>query len=102
MLENWRKTTRKNTKTFWKQFGLVLKEGPAEDHANREAIAVNCCALPPPIPTLPPRPCRWKITSPDERRAGKIYYITADSYVTAKTARSFARSDRSAAALGSR
>ncbi|HEY6642412.1 molecular chaperone HtpG [Povalibacter sp.] len=25
--------------TFWKQFGSVLKEGPAEDHANRERIA---------------------------------------------------------------
>jgi molecular chaperone HtpG len=24
---------------FWKQFGPVLKEGPAEDHLNREAIA---------------------------------------------------------------
>jgi hypothetical protein len=24
---------------FWKQFGLVLKEGPAEDSANIEAIA---------------------------------------------------------------
>ena len=25
--------------TFWKEFGSVLKEGPAEDHANRERIA---------------------------------------------------------------
>ncbi|OHV12914.1 molecular chaperone HtpG [Kushneria phosphatilytica] len=25
--------------TFWNQFGTVLKEGPAEDHANREKIA---------------------------------------------------------------
>ncbi|HEU4654250.1 MAG TPA: molecular chaperone HtpG [Steroidobacteraceae bacterium] len=25
--------------TFWKEFGTVLKEGPAEDHANRERIA---------------------------------------------------------------
>ena len=25
--------------TFWKEFGAVLKEGPAEDHANRERIA---------------------------------------------------------------
>jgi molecular chaperone HtpG len=24
---------------FWKEFGTVLKEGPAEDHANRERIA---------------------------------------------------------------
>jgi molecular chaperone HtpG len=25
--------------TFWKEFGAVLKEGPAEDHANKERIA---------------------------------------------------------------
>ena len=25
--------------TFWQEFGTVLKEGPAEDHANRERIA---------------------------------------------------------------
>lgn len=25
--------------SFWKEFGAVLKEGPAEDHANRERIA---------------------------------------------------------------
>jgi molecular chaperone HtpG len=25
--------------TFWKEFGAVLKEGPAEDHTNRERIA---------------------------------------------------------------
>lgn len=25
--------------SFWKEFGTVLKEGPAEDHANRERIA---------------------------------------------------------------
>ena len=25
--------------TFWKEFGAVIKEGPAEDHANRERIA---------------------------------------------------------------
>ncbi len=25
--------------TFWKEFGAVLKEGPGEDHANRERIA---------------------------------------------------------------
>jgi len=25
--------------TFWKEFGTVLKEGPAEDHGNRERIA---------------------------------------------------------------
>lgn len=63
MLEKLAKDDAEKYQTFWKQFGLVLKEGPAEDHANQKR-SLNCCALPPPIPTLPPRPCRWKITSP--------------------------------------
>jgi len=70
MLEKLAKDDAEKYQTFWKQFGLVLKEGPAEDTANQEAIAPtskplpNCCALPPRIPTPPSRPCRWKSTSP--------------------------------------
>ena len=29
-------------KKFWSEFGLVLKEGPAEDFANREKIRLPC------------------------------------------------------------
>ena len=50
MLEKLAKDNVEKYQTFWKQFGLVLKEGPAEDHANQEG-SPNCCALPPPIPT---------------------------------------------------
>lgn len=39
MLEKLAKDNAEKYQTFWKQFGLVLKEGPAEDHANQEAIA---------------------------------------------------------------
>jgi len=39
MLEKLAKDDSEKYQTFWKEFGLVLKEGPAEDHANQEAIA---------------------------------------------------------------
>ncbi len=47
-----------------KQFGLVLKEGPAEDTPTGEAIAKLLRCLTHAI--LPPRPCRWKLRLPDE------------------------------------
>ncbi|HDN1163970.1 TPA: molecular chaperone HtpG [Escherichia coli] len=39
MLEKLAKDDAEKYQTFWQQFGLVLKEGPAEDFANQEAIA---------------------------------------------------------------
>jgi molecular chaperone HtpG len=69
---------------FWDQFGAVLKEGPGEDHGNKEAIA---------------KLLRFATTQSEgeaqtvslaqyiERMKDgqdKIYYITADSYAAAK------------------
>ena len=39
MLEKLAKDEPEKYATFWKEFGRVLKEGPAEDPANREKIA---------------------------------------------------------------
>ena len=39
MLEKLAKNEPEQYKSFWKNFGQVLKEGPAEDFANREKIA---------------------------------------------------------------
>ena len=39
MLEKLKKKDFEAYTTFWKEFGLVLKEGPAEDFANKERIA---------------------------------------------------------------
>ncbi len=39
ILDKLSKDDSEKYQTFWKEFGLVLKEGPAEDHANQEAIA---------------------------------------------------------------
>ena len=69
--------------TFWKEFGRVVKEGPAEDYANRERIA---------------KLLRFASTQSDSsdqtvslqdyvgrmpEGQSKIYYITADGYAAA-------------------
>ncbi len=39
MLESLAKNEKENYQTFWKAFGQVMKEGPAEDFANKQQIA---------------------------------------------------------------
>jgi molecular chaperone HtpG len=39
LLESMAKDKPEDYATFWKEFGRVMKEGPAEDYANRERIA---------------------------------------------------------------
>ncbi|MDT0174719.1 molecular chaperone HtpG [Pantoea sp. RRHST58] len=85
MLEKLAKDDAEKYQTFWKEFGLVLKEGPAEDSANQEAIA---------------KLLRFASTHNDSAEQNvsleayvgrmvegqdKIYYITADSYAAAKS-----------------
>jgi molecular chaperone HtpG len=85
MLEKLAKDDAEGYQKFWQQFGLVLKEGPAEDGGNKEAIA---------------KLLRFASTQGDssaqtvslEEYGGrmaegqdKIYYITADSYAAAKS-----------------
>ncbi|MCB1763715.1 MAG: molecular chaperone HtpG, partial [Gammaproteobacteria bacterium] len=68
---------------FWKEFGNVLKEGPAEDYANKEKVAELI---------------RFNSTKAERKedlvsldqyidrmqeKQEKIYYITADSYAAA-------------------
>jgi molecular chaperone HtpG len=70
--------------SFWKEFGLVLKEGVGEDHANKEKIAGLL---------------RFASTQADSEEQNvsfadylarmkpgqeKIYYVTADSFLAAK------------------
>ncbi|SMP55907.1 molecular chaperone HtpG [Serratia sp. CC22-02] len=85
MLDKLAKDDAEGYQKFWQQFGLVLKEGPAEDNGNQEAIA---------------KLLRFASTQGDssaqtvslEEYVGrmaegqeKIYYITADSYAAAKS-----------------
>ena len=70
--------------SFWKEFGLVMKEGPAEDMSNKEKVAGLL---------------RFASTEKDSSQQtislasyvermkegqDKIYYLTADSYAAAK------------------
>ncbi|MEA1065774.1 molecular chaperone HtpG [Erwinia sp. HR93] len=85
MLEKLAKDDAEKYQTFWKAFGLVMKEGPAEDGANLETIA---------------KLLRFASTHTDSSAQTvalqdyigrmkdgqeKIYYITADSYAAAKS-----------------
>lgn len=69
---------------FWQEFGAVIKEGPGEDFANKERIA---------------KLLRFATTKQDDEKQtvslsdyvarmpqdqDKIYYLTADSYLSAK------------------
>jgi len=84
MLEDLLNKEPEKYKSFWKEFGQVLKEGPAEDFANKDRIA---------------KLCRFASTADDSEEQNtslsdylsrmkadqnKIYYITADTYTAAK------------------
>ncbi len=84
LLEDLAKNEPEKYAGFWKEFGRVLKEGPGEDFASREAIA---------------RLLRFASTHADGAEQAvsladylgrmkdgqdKIYYITADSFAAAK------------------
>ncbi len=83
-LEKMAKNNPEDYATFWKEFGRVLKEGPAEDFANKEKIA---------------KLFRFASTHNDsdienvslddyisrmQEGQDKIYYITGDSYAAVK------------------
>ncbi|MEK6750580.1 MAG: molecular chaperone HtpG [Pseudomonadota bacterium] len=84
LLEDLAKDQPEKYAEFWKEFGRVIKEGPAEDHANRERIA---------------KLMRFASTHTDveaqtvglddysgRMKSGqdKIYYVTAESFAAAK------------------
>jgi len=84
LLEKMAKDKPEDYKKFWSEFGKVLKEGPAEDFANKEQIA---------------KLLRFSSTHDDKEEQtvtledyvsrmkdeqDEIYYITADSFAAAK------------------
>ncbi|MEK7436128.1 MAG: molecular chaperone HtpG [Pseudomonadota bacterium] len=84
LLEDLAQNQKDKYSGFWKEFGLVLKEGVGEDHANREKIAALL---------------RFSSTDKDSEEQSvsfadylarmkpgqeKIYYVTADSFLAAK------------------
>ena len=84
LLEDLAQNQKEKFAGFWNEFGLVLKEGVGEDHANREKIAALL---------------RFASTNSDSEEQSvsladyvgrmkpgqeKIYYVTADSFLAAK------------------
>jgi molecular chaperone HtpG len=71
--------------TFWQEFGLVLKEGVAEDYANRERIAkllrFSSTLEEKEEPTVSLADYVARMKEGQE----KIYYITADSFGAARS-----------------
>ncbi|VAW75824.1 Chaperone protein HtpG [hydrothermal vent metagenome] len=84
LLESMSKNDVEKYAEFWKEFGQVMKEGPAEDHSNRERIA---------------KLLRFSSTHTDSEEQNvsfedyigrmpegqdKIYFVTADGFSSAK------------------
>jgi len=84
VLEKMSKKQPEQYATFWKEFGQVMKEGPAEDHNNKEKIA---------------KLLRFSSSTDDKTEQvhslaeykarmqegqDKIYYVVADNHNTAK------------------
>ncbi|WP_191091594.1 molecular chaperone HtpG [Affinibrenneria salicis] len=83
MLEKLAKDDAEKYQTFWQQFGMVLKEGPAEDSGNGEAIAkllrFSTTQSGSSAQTVSLEDYVGRMVEGQE----KIYYITADSYAAA-------------------
>lgn len=84
MLETLSKKDDKKYQIFWNQFGLVLKEGPAEDSENINLIASLLRFTSMKNNTPEQTISLQKYISNMHPEQEKIYYITADSYTAAK------------------
>ncbi len=85
MLDKLAKDDSEKYQTFWKNFGLVLKEGPAEDSANQEAIAKLLRFATTHTDSSAQTVSLEEYVSRMKEGQEKIYYITADSYAAAKS-----------------
>ena len=86
MLEKLAKDDAEKYQTFWKQFGLVLKEGPAEDTANVETIAKLLRFASTHTDSSAQTVSLEEYVSRMKEGQEKIYYITADSAKEAEKA----------------
>jgi molecular chaperone HtpG len=72
-------------KTFWKEFGQVLKEGVAEDYANRERVAKLLRFVSTHEDTDEQTVSLGDYVSRMKEGQDKIYYVTADSLKAARS-----------------
>lgn len=85
MLEKLAKDDSEKYQQFWQQFGLVLKEGPAEDSANQATIAKLLRFASTNSEGSVQNVSLEEYVSRMVEGQEKIYYITADSYAAAKS-----------------
>lgn len=83
MLEKLAKDDAEKYQTFWAEFGQVLKEGPAEDFANRERIAGLLRFASTHTGSAAPTVSLDDYISRMKEGQSKIYYIVADSHEAA-------------------
>lgn len=84
MLERMASNDADKYQTFWKEFGLVLKEGPAEDFANKEKIASLLRFASTDVDSAEQTVSLAAYVERMKEGQDKIYYLTADSYAAAK------------------
>ncbi|ASK68951.1 MULTISPECIES: molecular chaperone HtpG [Shewanella] len=83
MLEKLAKDDAEKYQQFWAEFGQVLKEGPAEDFANRERIAGLLRFASTHTGSAAPTVSLDDYLSRMKEGQNKIYYIVADSHEAA-------------------
>ncbi|WP_413693874.1 molecular chaperone HtpG [Psychromonas sp. KJ10-2] len=84
MLTKFAKKNETEYNAFWKEFGQVLKEGPAEDPSNKEQIAKLFRFASTETDTADQTTSLDAYISRMNEEQDKIYYITADSFNAAK------------------
>jgi molecular chaperone HtpG len=85
MLDKMAKDEPEKYTTFWDQFGRVLKEGPAEDFANRARVAKLLRFASTQTDTLVQSVSLDDYISRMKPGQTKIYYITAETFNAAKS-----------------
>ena len=84
LLEDMAENQPEQYATFWKAFGKVLKEGPGEDHANREKIAALLRFASTHTDTDAQVVSLKDYVGRMKEGQTAIYYITADSFAAAQ------------------
>ncbi|WP_194091557.1 molecular chaperone HtpG [Vibrio hibernica] len=84
MLEKTASRDEEKYQAFWKEFGMVLKEGPAEDFSNKEKIAALLRFTSSNVDSSDQTVGLASYIDRMKEGQDKIYYLTADSYAAAK------------------
>ena len=84
-MRKWQKNDAEQYKKFYAEFGNVLKEGPAEDFANKDKIAGLLRFASTNQDDNDPTVSLTDYIERMQEGQDKIYYVTADSYQAART-----------------